>query len=561
MDNKLTLLRNEMKTQGLDGFMLPVTDEFMNEYIPDCAKRLEWLTGFSGSAGFVIVTAQQAAFFTDGRYILQAKSQLSPKYQLHNSGELTPEKWLAESGKGIIGYDAKLHTLEMIRRYARGGGYELKAVPNLIDTLWHDRPAPPSSLVRIHPLEYTGEEAASKIARITHIMQQKSADALMLTAPDSICWLLNIRGDDIAYTPFALGYALLESNGNIRLYIEPERIKYPLEDKVSIIPPEQMLVDFTTLKQRKVMYDSANSPIWFFHELEASQALVMEAEDPCQLPKAIKNAIEIANMRKAHAQDGKALTSFLLWLEKQDTTSLSELSVTAKLESYRKENPDYTYPSFATICGSGANGAIVHYHATPESDKGIKNNSLLLIDSGGQYPQGTTDVTRTVAIGNLAQDMKRDFTLVLKGHIALAEAVFPQGTTGSQLDSLARQYLWSEGKDYDHGTGHGVGSFLSVHEGPQRISKRASTVALQAGMILSNEPGFYKTGEYGIRIENLVLVVEKFKNEAGVVYLGFETLTLAPIDEKAVDFSLLSEQEKAWLTEYNRKALDNFSKI
>jgi len=554
-------LRAALLQHELDGFILPVNDEFLGEYVPDSAKRLTWLTGFTGSAGIAVVLKDKAAFFTDGRYTLQAKTEVKG-FDLHNSGDMAPEKWIAtQAAKGtVIGYDPKLHTLHSIRRYEREAKHITwqPVTPNPIDALWKDRPAPPASPVRIQPIEYTGESSADKRTRIAKDITTKGADAAMLTAPDSICWLLNIRGNDVPFTPFILCYALLAKSGKVTLYLDEPRVssqvRAHLGNDVILKAPSALAGDLANFGKQHVLYDPAGSPAWFYQQLKQASAEIIELADPCALPKACKNKAELEGMRQAHIRDGLAVTRFLHWLN-VNTKPLTEMDAAAKLEEFRKASPLYLEPSFTTIAGSGPNGAIVHYRVTPQTNRPLDKNSMLLLDSGGQYPDGTTDITRTIALGTPTAEMKDRFTRVLKGHIALARAVFPEGTAGSQLDALARQYLWQEKLDYDHGTGHGVGSYLSVHEGPQGISKRSGGVALMPGMILSNEPGYYKAGEYGIRIENLV-VVKEMSSVAGKRYFGFETITLVPIDMRLVEVSLLTTEEKAWLKDYHQRVFD-----
>ena len=534
----LKLLQKKLKEQSLDGFIIPSNDEFMGEYVPDSAKRLEFITGFTGSAGTALIMQNQQIFFTDGRYTLQAKAELH-NFEIYNNSEFCLGQWLYENAKGKkIGYDPKLHILQSTRMYK---GINIVTVEqNPIDEIWQDRPLPPHSQVRLHPLKYAGVSSADKRTQIAKQIAARGSDLAVLTAPDSICWLLNIRGNDVPYTPFILAYAIIYKSGEVDYYIDKSRVKGKID--ANIKSPEKLATDLAKLKGKKVLLDPA-SPAWFANQLQNST--IIECADLCTLPKACKNAKEIEGMHQAHIRDGKAVTNFLKWLEKNQ--DITEIEVAEKLESFRKKSPLYLEPSFATIAGSAANGAIVHYHATPKTNKKLERNSLLLIDSGGQYLDGTTDITRTVAIGKPTAEMKRNFTLVLKGHIALAKAVFPKGTRGSQLDALARQHLWQNGLDYDHGTGHGVGSYLSVHEGPQHISKRGGDAILEVGMILSNEPGYYKTGEYGIRIESLLVVKEVSKG-----FLGFETLTKAPIDKKLIDIKLLNKEEKIWLKEYHQ---------
>lgn len=565
MPERLTLLRNTLHNKNLDGFILPVNDEFMGEYVPDSARRLEWLTGFTGSAGMAVILKDKAAFFTDGRYTLQAKSQVAG-FELYNSGEISPEKWLCEQAgeKVVIGYDPRLHTLESIRKYEKvAGNLEWKAVyPNPVDNLWEGRPPFPVSKARIHTNEYAGEASYDKRMRISSIIREKGADAVIITAPDSVCWLLNLRGADVPFTPFLLCNAVVDKSGGVILYIDKDRVSDAvashLGNGVEIKSPEMLPADISGFNNKRVIYDSANSPVWFFQQLLQAGADIIEGVDPCYFPKARKNNAELEGMRQAHIRDGLAVTRFLYWLDMAvaGEQELTEISVAEKLEEFRKLSDLYIEPSFATISGSGPNGAIVHYHATAASNHIIENNSLLLVDSGGQYRDGTTDITRTIAIGTPTSEMIERFTMVLKGHIALAMAIFPQGTCGSQLDSLARQYLWQAGLDYDHGTGHGVGSHLSVHEGPQRISKRGGDAVLETGMVVSNEPGYYKAGEYGIRIESLVTVRDVFTSENAKCYLGFETITLAPIDMRLVNKSMLNARESGWLEQYHKKVYE-----
>ncbi len=564
MSDTLSLLRGALVAQNLDGFLLPVNDEFMGEYVPDCAKRLTWLTGFSGSAGLAVVLKDKAAFFTDGRYTLQSAAEVPAAYEHHNSGDLTPYEWLAEQApsEAVIGYDPKLHTLQTLRRFEQTApGFAFKPIlPNPIDALWKDRPAAPASKVRIQPAQIAGESSQSKRERVAKLIAAHEAQCAVITAPDSVCWLLNIRGSDVPFTPFVLAYAVLEVDAKMKFYIDASRISAEVLEHlgkgVTVRPPDALVDDLKGYAGRKVMVDSAGSPIWFYQQLGRGKAHSIEASDPCLLPKACKNDKELVGMREAHKRDGLAVTRFLHWVATVDKKNLTEMDVAEKLEAFRKESKLYLEPSFTTIAGSGPDGAIVHYRVTKESNRTLDDNSLLLLDSGGQYQDGTTDITRTVALGTPSAEMKDRFTRVLKGHIALACAVFPEGTGGSQLDALARQYLWQAGLDYDHGTGHGVGSYLSVHEGPQRISKRAGDAPLAPGMVVSNEPGYYKAGEYGIRIESLVAVKEIKKDVGGKRYFGFETLTLAPIDLSLIEHSMLNAEEASWLKEYHKKVYE-----
>lgn len=566
MTDRLASLRSALNKESIDGFILPVNDEFMGEYVPDSAKRLEWLTGFTGSAGLTVILKDKAAFFTDGRYTLQAKTQVKG-FELYNSGDVSPEKWLSEHADDgdIVAYDPRLHTLQSLRRYEKNAPHVIwqPVLANPVDALWKNRPAAPASAAVQQPMEYAGESAAAKRKRIGVLVAGAGADAFIMTAPDSICWLLNLRGADVPFTPFLLCNALLDASGNVTLYIDRLRISEELQKAfgsgVTLKLPQDICHDLGSLSGKRVLYDPANSPVWFHQQLSKANAEVVEGVDPCQLPKACKNGAELEGMRQAHIRDGLAVTKFLYWLEHAVAAGkkLTEIDIAEKLEIFRRESDLYLEPSFATISGSGPNGAIVHYHATRESNRSVEHNSLLLIDSGGQYPDGTTDITRTVAIGTPSEEMKRHFTLVLKGHIALATAVFPEGTNGMQIDALARQYLWKAQLDYDHGTGHGVGSHLSVHEGPQRISKRSSDTALIPGMIVSNEPGYYSAEKYGIRIESLVAVRKLGKTEdGGKAFFGFETITLAPLDMNLVDKTILTKEEQNWLREYHKRVYD-----
>lgn len=541
MRNKLEALRAKLREMSLKGFIIPNNDEFQNEYLPASAKRLEWLTGFTGSAGTAVITEDSAAFFTDGRYTLQASAQLdSAVFTIYNTAETPLHKWL--SGKSRIGVSPSLHTQAEIERFRNAGAEIVFAPENPIDALWQDRPLPPASAIRPQPLEYAGESAESKISRVAAILAGEKIDLAVIATADSTNWLFNIRGNDIEYTPFALSYATVSASGKARLYAHSPA------PGIETRPLSALANDLAASGGKRVLLDFSASPAGFLEILHEAKAEIVNKPDPCQLLKACKNPVELAGIRKAHELDGKAVAKFLSWLAAEAPKGkLTEIAAADRLEEFRRENTEYLGPSFATISGAGPNGAIVHYHSTPETNRTLEPGSLYLIDSGGQYAFGTTDITRTVAIGEPTPEMRRDYTLVLKGHIALAMARFPTGTTGSQLDSLARYPLWRHGMDYDHGTGHGVGHYLSVHEGPQRISKTPSSVALQPGMVLSNEPGYYKTGHYGIRIENLVAVTPSSPG-----FLEFETLTKAPLDLNLVDFQMLGREEESWLRNYQK---------
>lgn len=536
---RLQQLRDALEKQGIDGYIVPSVDPYLNEYPPACYRRLEWLTGFTGSMGVAIVLKESAAFFTDGRYTLQAKSEVSTTdYQHIALPGQQPWEWLL-GNQAVIGYDPMLHSQLQIDRYPH-----TKPIPhNLIDGLWTDRPACPSSRIQSQGIVHAGQSTEEKIQLLQTHMEKAQLDAVLLTDPPSICWLLNMRGRDVPHTPLILGYAIVYSDGNVEWFVENTRQGDPLPKGVTLYPLGLLEKRMEQLAGIRILVDNQTAPVWCSSRLHNK----VLGENPCLLPKACKNLIEIKGMREAHKRDGAALTKLLYWLDTHpDISTVTELTVAEKLLEYRSENDWFVMPSFDTIAGHGAHGAIVHYRASEQTSRPLTPDHLLLLDSGGQYLDGTTDVTRTIPLGKATTEQKDRFTRVLKGHIALARLIFPKGTTGSAIDALARQYLWEVKLDYEHGTGHGVGSFLGVHEGPQRISKLASTVALQPGMIISNEPGYYKEGEYGIRIENLVLVVDK-----GQGFYGFETLTMVPIDPRLIEFSLLSEAEKDWLETYH----------
>ena len=577
--NKIGQLRAKMLSVGLDAYILPSGDEFMNEYVPPYAKRLEWFSSFSGSAGTAVVLEKKAAFFTDGRYILQATRQLPQgQYEVINIADIKPEVWLrANLPEGAaLGINPMLYSREQIAKYQSFATVVL--CDDLIDAIWYDKPQKPASIVHIHPVKYAGRDCADKVQDIITEIKEHEANSLLITSPDSICWLLNIRGRDVPNTPLVLARLFLEFDGSGVLFVDMPI--FPLEkdgiddmgecsnallgaylgDKIKIQPLKTLPEFLQTISGKKILLDKNSTPCKIFNLLEKKNTIIATL-DPCTLPKARKNAIEAAGAKIAHVKDGVAVASFLIWLEKNYTNQdVTEISAAEKLLEFRQKDNDFVEQSFDTIAGFAENGAIVHYKASPETNKKIVDNGIFLLDSGGQYFSGTTDITRTIAIGKPTLEQKRNFTLVLKGHIAIATAVFPSGTTGHQLDILARQFLWKSGLDYDHGTGHGVGSFLGVHEGPQRISKAYSDVVLVPGMIISNEPGYYKNGEYGIRIENLVIV-----EEAGVfgnkTFLQFKTLTCVPIDLKLVDFKMLDEQEESWLKMYHMNVYSKLSGV
>ena len=562
---RLAALRRELERRQLDGFVVPMADEYQNEYVPERAKRIAWLTGFAGSAALVVVLQDRAAFFTDGRYTLQAKEQVGEQlYELLHITESPPQAWIEANLPvgGRLGFDPWLATEDAAERYRQAvkavGGQLVGVEANPLDAIWLDQPAPPVAPIVPHPLQHAGEGSLEKRQRLGKALAAKGIAAAVLTASDSIAWLLNIRGADVAHTPLALSFALLREDGSADWFVDPRKltpeVREHLGNGVALFGPEAFGPSLRALGRdaKSVQADPATSAAWVFEQLAASGARILRAADPCQLPKACKNAVELAGTRAAHARDGAALARFLGWLEAAAADgSLDELAAERQLAAIRAEHELFRDLSFDTISGAGPNGAIVHYRATPETNRRLLPGSLYLVDSGAQYPDGTTDVTRTVAIGQPTAEMRDRFTRVLKGHIALARCRFPEGTTGAQLDALARYHLWQAGLDYDHGTGHGVGSYLGVHEGPQRISKLPNMVALQPGMIVSNEPGYYKAGAYGIRIENLVAVMALELPGAERRMLGFDTLTRVPIDRRLIEPSLLSEEGRVWLDDYH----------
>ena len=514
----------------------------------------------------------KAAIFVDGRYTLQAGDQVDTShYEIRHVSEEPPNEWLRHHlSKGMhLGFDPRLHTdrsLERIRKECKNTGAVLApADPNPIDSVWGDQPAPPTALLAVHDIAFAGESSADKRTVLAADLARDGVSAAVLTAPDSIAWLLNVRGQDVPNTPLSLSYALLRDSAEVDLFIDPRKIDNTLRAHIGngvTVRPENELPDaLGNLAGQKVLADPNSASTWIFQLLDTAGAEVIKGTDPCQLPKACKNRVELDGARGAHRRDGASLTRFLSWFARNAAGgNLDEMTAAAKLRSLREGNEHFRGLSFETISGAGPNGAVVHYKVTEKTNRKIEDGSLYLVDSGAQYLDGTTDVTRTVAVGRPSDEMRDRFTRVLKGHIAVATLHFPEGTTGSQVDILARLPLWQAGLDYDHGTGHGVGSYLGVHEGPQRISKIGNSVALKAGMIVSNEPGYYKPGEYGIRVENLVAVIECEQPAGGEKQLlGFETLTRAPIDRNLVDTTLLSAEELAWLNAYHETVYDDLA--
>lgn len=565
LSQKLANLRAAMADAGVDGFIIPRADEYQGEYIPDSADRLRWVTGFTGSAGIAIILKDKAALLSDGRYTIQLKQQIpSELFETGDTAKVSAADWILENAGGAaIGFDPKLHTPREVKVFT-DKGVNLKAMPNLVDQVWDGRPKAPAAKVEIFPENIAGVGVTAKLDRVAESIAAQKADAAIIALPDSIAWLLNIRSNDIAHIPVALSYGIARADGMFDWFIDAARVGDDVRkffgNRVSILAPDALENSIAALSGKRVLIDGRRTSIWFVERMKAYGVDALDAKDPVIDMKARKNEAEQAAMRRAHVRDGVAVTRWLKWFsENVAKGGLTELSVEAKLEEFRRMAPEWRDSSFDTIAGFGGNGAIVHYRATDASSKNITGDGLLLLDSGAQYADGTTDITRTVSVGHPSDEMKENFTLVLKGHIAVAMARFPIGTTGAQIDALARAPLWQRNLDYAHGTGHGVGCYLSVHEEAASLSPRGVD-AVQPGMILSNEPGYYKENEYGIRIENLLLAREDgMCQSTGKTMIAFETLTLAPIDKNLVVEALLSKEEKIWLARYHKRVFSELS--
>ncbi|MBN9589963.1 MAG: X-Pro aminopeptidase [Alphaproteobacteria bacterium 64-11] len=571
---RLAALRTELKARGLDGFVVPHSDEHMGEYLPPRAERLAWLTAFTGSAGAAVVLMDKAAVFVDGRYTLQVRAQT-------DTSLLEPRDLVAEGPQGWIpgnlskgaklGYDPWLHTqhgvMHLKAAAERAGGTLVACDTNPVDAVWKDQPAPPVSPAMPHALNLAGVKSEAKRLDLADGLKKAGAEAAVITLADSVCWLLNIRGHDVPHTPFTLAFAILHDDGSADLFLDPAKrtpeLMAHLGNAVQLHAPGEFVAALDAMKGKTVLADPSTAAAAIFDRLRSAGAVIKPAADPCQLPKACKNPLEIEGMRKAHIRDGVAMARFLAWLETNAATGeLTEIEAAEALEGFRRATGCLSDVSFDTISGAGSNGAIVHYRVTRKTNRVIGLNEMFLVDSGAQYPDGTTDVTRTVMVGNATPEMRDRFTRVLKGHIALATARFPDGTIGMQLDSFARRPLWEVGLDYDHGTGHGVGSYLSVHEGPQNISKKPVLQPLKPGMICSNEPGFYKAGAFGIRIENLIVVQEPESLPGGDrPMMGFETITLVPIDPRLIEVSLLTSAERQWVNDYHARVRETIGPL
>jgi len=563
---RLAALRAEMARAGVDAFLVPRADAHQGEYVAACDARLSWLTGFTGSAGFAAILADRAGVFIDGRYRVQVRAQVADVYTPVHWPEVKLGDWLVEqlSEGAKVGFDPWLHTMReqaaLLKQLGKAG-IALVPVANLVDRVWSDRPAPPAAPAFAHPLELAGEAHADKRARLADGLRQAGQRAAVLTLPDSIAWLLNMRGADIPRIPVMQGFAILHDDARVSLFADPQKtrdVQTHLGDQVTCLPPEG-LADALAGLDGPVRLDPASCPVWVAQQVQGAGIEIAKGDDPCILPKACKNDTELDGTRAAHLRDAAAMVEFLAWLDEEAPKGeLTEIGVVTALEGFRRDTNALRDISFDTISGAGPNGAIVHYRVTEETNRKLKEGELYLVDSGGQYVDGTTDITRTIAVGTPPEDARAAFTRVLQGMIALSLAHWPKGLTGRDLDPLARAALWRAGQDYDHGTGHGVGSYLSVHEGPQRIS-RVSDVVLHPGMILSNEPGYYREGAFGIRIENLIVVQpapDQDSADPGRDMLAFETLTWVPIDRRLIRADWLGPEERAWLNAYHAEISD-----
>ncbi len=570
--NRLAALRAQLATDHLDGFVIPLTDEHMSEYVGGYAQRLGWLTGFGGSAGTAVVLADRATIFTDGRYTIQVREQVDGAlWEYADVPQTSPAAWLAKHAPdgGRIGYDPWLHTGSWVAAATAAladRGATLVAVDaNPVDAIWTDRPLPSPAKLSVQPDQFTGASSAEKRAKIADWLSEHKADAVVLTALDSIAWALNIRGGDVDHTPVALSYAIVGADGTTDLFVALDKlddaVRQHLGNAVRLHDRAAFAATLGNYAGKRVAADPERAVAAITQALQAGGAKILALRDPVVLAKAIKNPVEIAGHRAASARDGAALARFLRWVETECVKGeQTELSAAARLLAFREQTGVLKDTSFDTISATGPHGAIPHYHVTEESSARIEPGQLYLIDSGGQYADGTTDVTRVMPIGEPTAEMRDRFTRVLKGHIGIATAVFPDGTMGGQIDAFARRPLWEAGLDFGHGTGHGVGSYLAVHEGPQRIAAPnypggAAMEPLRAGMMLSNEPGYYKAGEYGIRIENLILIEPRAIPGADREMLGFETLTFCPIERTLIEPALLTPQERAWVDDYHAQVL------
>ncbi|BFN29834.1 aminopeptidase P family protein [Vibrio harveyi] len=571
--SRVNAIREWLAQHNIDALLVPHEDEYLGEYVPAHNERLHWLTGFTGSAGAAVITKDKAAIFVDGRYTVQVTKQVpADLFEYRHLIEEPALDWITDhlANGASVAIDPRMHNsawLDMAQAKL-AGALELKILAsNPIDELWHDRPAPVVSDVRLMATEAVGQSSESKRQEIAELVKKTAADSAVITALDSICWLLNVRGLDVSRLPVLLSHAILHSDSSVEYFLDPARLPAEFDahvgSGVTVHHPEALQARLETLTGKNVLVDPATSNAWFKLVLQNAGASVVSKADPCLMPKAAKNAVEIAGMKACHIRDGVAMSKFLSWLDAEVVAGNlhDEATLADKLEAFRSEDPTLMDLSFDTISAAGGNAAMCHYNHENQPEPGkLELNTLYLVDSGGQYLDGTTDITRTIAIGQPSQEMIKQFTLALKGHIGVARARFPKGTRGYQIDTLARQHLWAEGYDYDHGTGHGVGHFLSVHEGPASISKKQIDVPLTEGMVLSNEPGYYRADAFGIRIENLELVVETPTNGDFPV-LSFESLTRCPIDKRNINVDMLTRPELAWLNDYHQKVWDEISPL
>ncbi|WP_253664685.1 aminopeptidase P family protein [Vibrio sp. Y20_XG_PY13] len=571
--SRVNAIREWLAQHNIDALLIPHEDEYLGEYVPAHNERLHWLTGFTGSAGAAVITKDKAAIFVDGRYTVQVTKQVpSDLFEYRHLIEEPALDWIQDNltANASVAIDPRMHSsawLDMAQAKL-AGKLELNILSsNPIDELWHDRPAPVVSDVRLMPTKAVGQSSESKRKEIAQLVAKAGADSAVITALDSICWLLNVRGLDVSRLPVLLSHAILHADSSVEYFLDPARL--PAEfaahvgTGVTVHHPEALQSRLEAMSGKKVLLDPAISNAWFKLVLQNAGASVIAAADPCLMPKAAKNEVEIAGMKACHIRDGVAMSKFLCWLDAEVAAGNlhDEATLAARLEAFRKEDPTLMDLSFDTISAAGGNAAMCHYNHENQPEPGkLELNTLYLVDSGGQYLDGTTDITRTIAIGQPSAEMIKQFTLALKGHIGVARARFPKGTRGYQIDTLARQHLWAEGYDYDHGTGHGVGHFLSVHEGPASISKKQIDVPLTEGMVLSNEPGYYRADAFGIRIENLELVVETPTNGDFPV-LSFESLTRCPIDKRNINVDMLTRPELAWLNDYHQKVWEQISPL
>jgi len=572
-EQRLSAIRDWLAQNNIDALLVPHEDEYLGEYVPAHNERLHWLTGFTGSAGVAVITQDKAAMFVDGRYTVQVTKQVPAElFEYRHLIEEPALDWIKDhlnSGSSVA-IDPRMHNSAWLNlaQAKLADTLELKILDNNpIDQLWHDRPAPVVSDVLLMATDVVGQSSESKRQEIAQIVKSQGADSAVVTALDSVCWLLNVRGLDVSRLPVLLSHVILHSDASVEFFLDPARIPAEFDAHVgkgvTVHHPQQLKARLEALNGKNVLVDPATSNAWFKLTLQNAGASVVSAADPCLMPKASKNSVEIAGMKACHIRDGVAMSKFLCWLDSEvaEGNLHNEATLSDKLESFRRQDPSLKDLSFDTISAAASNAAMCHYnHADQPVPGTLEMNTLYLVDSGGQYLDGTTDITRTIAIGNPSDEMIKQFTLVLKGHIAVARARFPKGTRGYQIDTLARQHLWAEGFDYDHGTGHGVGHFLSVHEGPASISKRQIDVPLTEGMVLSNEPGYYRADAFGIRIENLELVVETPTNGDFSV-LSFESLTRCPIDKRNINVDMLTRPELAWLNDYHKKVWDEVSPL